>query len=201
MSELQAMIEQLIFGSDTVPGGIAGAVGLAEDHVVYELSTGERPSHPFMSFAFPIPASDVLYGPRHNDYVSVSEDPEAADRAILTWDNARELQLRLYFYGVEPNQTWWDVYAKAQAARGYLNAQANRDLAMAGYGGDIHVASPGTIRDASTALNAQEEIRLAIDVPLVVGERYELSVEAIEKLAMTFATYDEPEGPEEEIEL
>ena len=49
--------------------------------------------------------------------------------------------------------------------------------------------------------NAQNEIRLALDTALIVGEAYDVSVEAIEKLGMTFTMGAEPEGAEEEIEL
>ena len=201
MSSLQEIVEQLLFGSEDEPGGIMKAVGLDEGHVVYELDPGERPDHPFMSFAFPAPASDVLYGPPHNEYITAEADPDDDSRAILRWNNARRLGVRLYFYGLAGDQTYWDIYAKAQAAREYLNTQANRDLTLAGYGGEVHVESPGTIRDASTVFNAQSEIRLALDTALIVGEAYDVSVEAIEKLGMTFTMGAEPEGAEEEIEL
>ena len=177
------------------------ATGLDEDHVVYELDPGERPSRPFMTFAFPSPASSVLYGPAANPYVTVDVDSEDDSRAVLGWDNAHTLGLRLNFYGKQPEQTIYAIQSLAQVAREYLVSKANRDLTLAGYGGEIHVSDPGLIRDASTVLNEETEIRMALDAQLVIGEAIEFSVEAIEKLVMTFTAGSELEGPEEEIEL
>ena len=178
-----------------------GATGLDEAHVVYEMDSGSRPSRPFMTFSFPSPAGSVLYGPVANPYVFVSADSEDATKAVLGWDNAHALGLRLIFYGKQPDQSVYEVQSLAQSARQYLVSKANRDLTLAGYGGEIHVADSGQIRDASTVLNSETEIRLAMDAQLIIGEAYEVSVEAIEKLILTFTAGAEQEGPEEEIEL
>lgn len=200
MTELQTLMEQLLYGGSlpAASGGLLGATGLDENHVVYELDPGERPSRPFMTFAFPTPASGVLYGPAGNPYVTVAVDPEDDSRAVLGWDNAHTFGLRLCFYGKQPIYT---IQRLTQAAREYLVSKANRDLTIAGYGGEIHVANSGQIRDASTVLNEETEVRLAFDARLVIGEAVEVSVEAVEKLVMTFKAGSELEGPEEEIEL
>ena len=203
MTELQTLMEQLLFGgsSPEASGGLMEATGLDEAHVVYEMDPGERPARPFMTFAFPSPASGVLYGPAANPYVTVTADPAEDTNAVLGWDNAHTLGLRLCFYGKQPEQTIYTIQDLAQAAREYLISKANRDLTLAGYGGEIHVSDPGRIRDASTVLNEETEVRLAFDAQLVIGEAVEVSVEAVEKLVMTFKAGSEPEGPEEEIEL
>jgi len=176
--DLTDLINQIVFGttdpSAAPAGGVMGACGLDADHVVEENDPGERPAYPFMTFHLVNPGSEVIYGPLHNPYREVAEDPDNPDGALLAFRNARRITLRLYFYGQQPDQQPEEIRALANKAQRYLAAQINRELDLLGIA--ARVSSAGSIRDATTVLNETPEIRLGMDVEVVVGEMFTVPV-------------------------
>ncbi len=197
LSNLTYLVNQIVYGTNdpavTPAGGVMAACGLDAEHVVGERDMGERPAYPFMTFLLMQPSGEVLYGPPNNEYRSVSEDPDDVHGVLLNHTNARKRTLRLYVYGQEPDQQPEEMGALANKAQRYLESIVNRELDLLGI--DARVESTGEARDASTVLNDAMEIRLGLDVTLVVGETYTVPVSTYEDLTLTLA---EDSGEEEE---
>jgi len=200
-SDLTDLINQIVFGTTdqeaTPTGGVMGACGLAAAYVVNENDPGERPGYPFMTFMLLSPGSEVQYGPPQNPYREVIDDPDNPDDVLLVYRNARRHTLRLYYYGQQPEQHPESIRALANKAQRYLESSLNRELDLLGM--DARVVSPGDIRDATTVLNDATEIRMGIDVPLLVGETYTMPLGAFADV--TIAVTEEPDGEEEEKEI
>jgi len=196
--ELKTLTDQLFFGGseEGTNGGIMAALGVTEDQIVYENDIGARPSsnQMFVTFAFPWLAGRVANGPVHNPYVDVLENPEDEDGALLKYANSRPLTIRLYFYGQQSSHLPHQVFELAELAGQYLNASANLDLAVAGI--SASVIDPGTVRDASTVLNDQQEIRLARDIRLIVDEDFTVAVGTYETFDLSFYAPDDEEEKE-----
>ena len=209
--DLTPLIALIVFGTtgledgdpgSMLDGGIIGAAELDADYMVEEDDLGERPGYPFGTFLLIGPGSEVEYGPPHNDYQEVVEDPEDETQVFLVRKNARQHRLRLYFYGqqagTEDDQTVeGDIRVMANRVQRYLEARVNRELDLLGI--DARVISSGGIRNATTVLNETTEIRLGLDVELLVGETYSTTVPTFDKFTMTIA--EGPAGDEEEKEI
>jgi len=197
----QEILEHLLFGgtSNTANGGLMLACGLDRSHIADENDAGERPAYPFLTF-WEGSESRSLYGPRQEQPIEVREILPAvppgteADDCILSYRNATELQARLYFYGLRPDQTPAQVMVLVDAAIGYLKTKASEDLRNAGTG--AIVIDPGEVRDASTVLNDELEIRYAIDVVLRRDRDYERRTGAIRTISIEVGAPDEHEKVE-----
>ena len=195
--DLTPLVNQIVYGTndpEAVPaGGVMAACGLNADHVVGERDPGERPAYPFATFLLLQPSGEVLYGPPNNEYRVVELDPDDEHGVLLKHSNARKRTLRLYFYGQAPGQSQEAIGALANLAQRYLESSINRELNLLGM--DARVESSGGIRDATTVLNDTTEIRLGMDVTLVVGEAYTVKASTFEDITMSVA---EGQGEEEE---
>lgn len=171
--DLESFINLIVFGkaedNDDPLGGVAGACGLSEAQVIEEDTPDNRPVYPFMTFKLGLLGSEVKYGPKHNPYREVTEI-EGSDDALLEFRNARDYTLHLYFYGQRPGFGLEYMWGLANTAQRYLTSTANRELDLLGIAG--RVAAAGDMRDASTILNDAMEIRVGMDVSLVIGELY-----------------------------
>jgi hypothetical protein len=154
---------------------------------------GERPAYPFATFLLLQPGTEVLYGPPNNEYRTVEPDPDDEHGVLLHHSNVRKRILRLYFYGQEPGQRQEEIGALANKAQRYLQSVVNRELDLLGM--DARVESAGDMRDASTVLNDTTEIRIGLDVTLIVGEAYVVKANTFEDATMTLA---EGSGAEED---
>jgi hypothetical protein len=187
--DLASFLNLIIFGksadNDDPLGGVAGACSLTESQVVEEDDPGDRPSYPFMTFKLSAPGSEVKYGPVHNPYREVTED---GNDAKLHFRNARDYILRLYFYGQRPTQTFEYMWGLANTAQRYLTSTANRELNLLDIAG--RVVAAGEMRDASTVLNAATEIRVGMDVDLIIGELYTVGVGAFDDVTLEMSDND-----------
>ena len=201
--DLTDLVNQIVFGTtdpNTPPtGGVMAACGLDPGHVVEENDPGERPGYPFMTFHVIDPGSAVIYGPPHNPYCEVDDDPDDPDGAQLVHRNARRVTLRLYFYGQQPDQQPEEIRGLANKAQRYLTSQLNRELDLLGIA--ARVADPGGIRDATTVLNDTVEIRLALDVGLIVGEIYSVPVSTFGDVSVEMTDETDETTTNKEIQL
>jgi hypothetical protein len=195
MRDLTPLLNLLLFGGSTpqANGGIRKATGLNEAHVVEFTSPADRPTTPYVTWIVTDAGGRPLYGPPCNPYVSVVS-VEAYEETLnyLHYSNAHEVVLRLEAFGVKPAQTEEGVRAIQEDIGRYLSHQARTELSLAGI--KAHVQDVGTVRNATTVLNDEVDIRYARDVTLVVDDEFDVPVETFEKVTISVGA---PDGAEE----